>query len=74
MPVHAAMANHPTIQCGSDKKGEFVTLRPLGLINGLFGVQHDGWGHIASVYEIDHNYEPVKLLRFERLVRPSPTT
>jgi hypothetical protein len=44
------MAQHPTIQCGLGD-GLRVTLGTLGLLNGLAGVDDDGWGAIAAVYE-----------------------
>lgn len=47
--VNDDLAAHPTIQCGVDDG--VVRLRPLGLINGLFGIHENGWGYIAAVAE-----------------------
>ena len=41
-----------------------TVLRPLGLVNGLFGVDSDDWGFIAMVVNADGSID-----RFERLVR-----
>lgn len=42
-PCNRALSEHPTIQCGNDEVG------PLGIINGLFGVDADEYGPIAMV-------------------------
>ena len=41
--VNDALSEHPTIQVGASlyRHGGEYTLRPLGLINGLFGVDSD---------------------------------
>lgn len=41
--------SHPTIQCG--KRGEESTVGMLGVINGLCGVDHRGYGPIVAVTE-----------------------
>ena len=48
------LADHPTIQVGAYERGTNKPmpdgpywLRPLGLINGLFGADTDTWGFIA---------------------------
>ena len=47
--VNQTLADHPTIQVWSKEEtdGQGYTLRPLGLINGLFGVDIYQWGYIA---------------------------
>ena len=55
-----AMADHPTVQvhaycaCGEEdgcsKCGEF-SVGLLGILNGIFGKDEDGWGDIAAVYD-----------------------
>ena len=60
--VNKALADHPTIQVG--KWGGKLRLRPLGLINGLFGVMEDGWGHIAMTVELG---EPDRIVEFKRV-------
>ena len=60
--VNKNLAGHASIQCSPH--GEAVNyswLRPLGLINGLFGAGSDSWGYIAM--EVD---EAGRILRFIR--------
>ena len=49
--VNQSLAEHPSIQVGWSELDPSNTrsyvLRPLGLINGLFGVDKDDWGFIA---------------------------
>jgi len=40
------LANHPTVQVSSEKG-----VGMLGILNGLFGVDDDGWGPITMVTE-----------------------
>ena len=55
------LADHPAIQVGRDHLGHHK-LRPLGLINGLFGADQDTWGFIAM--DLD---DTGKITRFMRL-------
>ena len=48
---HAGLGRHPTIQVGAQQHR--LTLRPLGLINGLFGADEDGWGFICMKTDED---------------------
>ena len=67
VPANDSLAEHPTIQVGESHTRPVAneyTLRPLGLINGLFGVDSDDWGFIAMVVNADGSID-----RFERLVR-----
>lgn len=55
-----AMADHPTIQVrGYDEtetlsgEGDGFAIGLLGVINGLFGIDAEGWGAIAVVVEED---------------------
>lgn len=46
------LANHPTVQVvGNESEGYRVGL--LGILNGLFGVDAEGWGPIAAQFEKD---------------------
>lgn len=51
VPVNGELARHPTIQVGTslvDPERAGYVVRPLGLINGLFGTfGEDEWGYIA---------------------------
>jgi hypothetical protein len=46
-PCSLDLTNHPTVQCGD------MTVAPMGIINGMFGVYEDGpkknWGAICRV-------------------------
>ena len=44
------LASHPTIQV---YENEYQTCEVglLGILNGLFGINHDGRGHIEAVYD-----------------------
>lgn len=48
---NAALGRHPSIQVGAQWLS--LTLRPLGLINGLFGADEDGWGFICMKTDAD---------------------
>lgn len=47
-----AMLNHPTVQCGrlSETIGEVGV---IGILNGLFGIDKEGWGVFAMSMEND---------------------
>ena len=53
--VNQTLADHPTIQVWSKEEtdGQGYRLRPLGLINGLFGVDIYQWGYIAMFMNED---------------------
>ena len=54
--INQALAGHPTIQVGGsviDPSQDGCVMRPLGLINGLFGVDENDWGFIAMEAEDD---------------------
>jgi len=51
VPCNAEMADHPTIQVQA-YPGEAFQLGVLGLINGIFGVDEEGWGPIAACFEV----------------------
>lgn len=53
------LANHPTIQVHC-LDGQKPTVGLLGVINGIFGVDQDGWGPIVAVFEDDG-----RLVRFQ---------
>ena len=58
VPCNEELGEHLTIQTGKTDDGYEVGI--LGILNGLFGVQDDGWGYIAAHYkdkelkEIEH--------------------
>ena len=55
VPVNDALAGHPTVQVGMNLDSR-VVLRPLGLINGLFGIREDGYGHIVALVDKDGKF------------------
>lgn len=60
---NAELAQHATVQVGDESEGDgtLFSLGPMGLINGIFGVDEAGWGHIAAVLDpVSH-----RILRFE---------
>ena len=48
-PCNEAIADHPTIQVVT--RDGVPHFGPLGLLNGLFGVDERGYGPIASYYD-----------------------
>ena len=47
------LAEHPTIQCGQGNESFPWRLRPIGVINGIFGTNDDSCGFIAMELEDD---------------------
>lgn len=62
VPCNEALAVHPTVQVVGAEEQAYVGV--LGVLNGLFGVDDDGWGGITAVFEDDGT-----LTRFERTQR-----
>lgn len=54
------MANHKTVQV-SNFGIHYFKVGMIGILNGLFGIDEHGWGHIAA------NYEDGKIINFEVL-------
>lgn len=55
------LADHPTIQVEAALGGYWVG--PLGVLNGLFGVDADGWGPIAA------DFDKYKIVRFRGVTK-----
>jgi hypothetical protein len=51
VPCNQAMADHPTLQVQVAPDESFL-VGVLGLLNGIFGVDDEGWGPIAACYEV----------------------
>jgi hypothetical protein len=66
VPCNKEVGEHPTIQTGKTKDGYEVGI--LGILNGLFGVNEDGWGYIAA------HYKDKELKEIERfaILEPQP--
>ncbi len=43
------MADHPTVQVGAE--GNYYQVGMIGILNGLFGSDKNGWGHISAEYD-----------------------
>lgn len=54
------LANHPTVQVSYDKKYDNYKVGLLGILNGLFGTDEDGYGAICI------NVQDGKILNFAR--------
>lgn len=54
------MANHPTLQVAGLSDNYFI-FGIMGLLNGIFGSDENGWGHIAA------DVEGSKILRFSEI-------
>lgn len=53
VPCNQALADHPTVQVVSEvtTKGKTTTVGLLGILNGLFGVDKDGYGPITAHFD-----------------------
>ena len=72
VPCNETLSNHPTCQVQIQNGGYYVGL--LGVLNGLCGINENGWGPIAAVFEEDAE-NPQKfprLARFRFLTAPQP--
>ncbi len=50
VPCNDAFADHPTVQVVQWSRTGTCTVGMLGILNGLFGINAEGWGHIVAVY------------------------
>ena len=66
-PVNEALADHPTIQVGG-LGGTMLVVRPLGLINGIFGCDGNKIGWICA------DYDNGRILRFRQTPARETTT
>ncbi len=48
VPCNEGLAHHPTVQVGITE-GKTYEVGPLGVLNGLFGADEDGWGEIVAI-------------------------
>ncbi len=55
VPCNEALTDDPTVQVrsGHGLAGQKGTVGVLGLINGLLGVDENGWGYVRAVYDND---------------------
>jgi hypothetical protein len=52
VPCSMALADHRTVQVQAHDGAEPV-VGVLGILNGLFGVDEEGWGPLTAVFEND---------------------
>lgn len=62
VPCNQPLADHPTVQVMAQHGGFHVGM--LGILNGFFGGDEDGWGPITFVFDDSGN-----LLRVQRTDR-----
>jgi hypothetical protein len=65
VPCNEEMANHPTVQCGIAPSGGY-TLSALGILNGLFGTDNQGYGIISMQVDSDRK----RIYKFYRRTVP----
>ena len=65
VPCNMALGDHPSVQVVQGDEGLAVGL--LGVLNGIFGTDENGWGTLCAVFEDDGT-----LVRFERTKRTLP--
>jgi len=53
VPCNERLANHPTVQVGKQNEGYDVGM--LGILNGLFGCDNDGFGGILFCFDDKNN-------------------
>jgi hypothetical protein len=61
VPCNEALANHPTVQVHA--RGGYYSVGFLGILNGMFGVDEDGWGLIMATID-----DEVGLIKFSKRV------
>ncbi len=66
VPCNAELGDHPTVQVTGYKSLETLTVGLLGILNGLFGVDEEGWGAIAARYEDDDLTRVVEFIRSDK--------
>lgn len=67
VPCNEGLAQHPTIQVGKHKEASGVGL--LGILNGIVGVDVDGWGCIAANFDDDGKLSHFELLKKRKIVK-----
>jgi hypothetical protein len=67
-PCSPDLLKDETIQVREDiENGKgFTSISPFGLINGLFGKDEEGWGHIIMIVENDMIIEFQKTSEFKK--------
>lgn len=61
MFCNSDLASHPTVQV-ADPKNWMPYIGFIGILNGLFGTDEDGWGSIAAQYSDNNKIEQFVLL------------
>jgi len=66
VPCNQGLADHPTVQVREDNDAFNVGM--LGVLNGLFGINPDGYGNIIADFESDGQGNLIRLLGFTRYI------
>ena len=67
VPCNTGLAGHPTIQVKREPMSSTgYSVGMIGIINGICGTQHDGWGHIAIEVDADNGNRPLRFVRLDR--------
>lgn len=61
VPCNGALADHPTVQVVQSEEEGTYAVGLLGILNGLFGTDAEGWDIVAAVFD-----DQGQLVRFER--------
>lgn len=69
VPCNQGMADHPTFQVSVESQGKGFKIGVLGVLNGLFGADDDGWGPIAALYDREDSPVPVSFVRTDAVKR-----
>lgn len=51
VPCNLSLAKDPTIQVAADGDGGTYRVGLLGIVNGIFGIDGDGWGPITAQFD-----------------------
>ena len=61
IPCNKRLLHHPTVQCRAEHgKLSSYTISPLGIINGLFGIDKNEMGAIYREVDMDDNEKLIK--------------
>jgi len=63
VPCNESVADHPTIQV-HQPPGEKPSVGLLGILNGLFGIQDDGFGALCAEFDDDNKLRRFKPMQY----------
>jgi len=71
VPCNQELADHPTVQVRSYGLNGGYQVGLLGILNGLFGVDEEGWGPIAAQYDENDDTTVIGFVRSDAVQRGS---